>query len=73
MLCYRVQSKKNYNAPLEDVGIVIGERRKDTKGGFRTHINLNKNYECIKKHFGRKEGNERFLTYKKGITCAEKT
>lgn len=67
VLCFQQQNKKNPNAPLEDIGIVIGERRKDGKGGYKTHINLTKNYECIKKHFGRKEKNERFLTYKRGI------
>lgn len=65
-LCYKTQNKKNYEVPLEDISVFLGEKKKDSSGAFRTHVNLAKNYEIIKKHYGRTDKDIRFLSFKRG-------
>ena len=58
---------KNFEAPLEDVGVTVGGKRIDNSGNMKTHVNVAKTYEVIKRHYGRSDNNIRFLTYKRGL------
>lgn len=57
----------NYNSPLEDINVTVCEKKMESTG-VKILMNLTKNYEVIKKHFGRSENNCRFLIYKRGFT-----
>jgi len=66
ILVYKNQNKKNYETPLEEIGITVAEKRKDNNGFEKVQVNLVKGYEIIKRHFGRNQNNLRFLTFKRG-------
>jgi len=56
----------NYNSPLEDINVTVCEKKTDNSE-VKIVMNLTKNYEVIKKHFGRSENNCRFIIYKRGL------
>lgn len=66
VLCYKTQGPTNYNPPLVDIDVVAGEKRPDGKGGMRLHLVVKRGYDCLRKHFGKKERGDRYLIFRKG-------
>ncbi len=71
ILAYKNQNKKNYETPLEEIGITVAEKKKENNGQEKVQVNLVKGYEIIKRHYGRTQNTLRFLTFKRGPNLLE--
>lgn len=66
VLGYKSLDIKNYENLIEEVNLVVGERRRDASGKCHEYVNLEKGHERIKKAFVNKDKTFKCLVYKKG-------
>jgi len=65
VLCYKPLNTENYHSPLEDVALIIGERKREINGMTKNIINLKSGYESVKRVFVNKDKTFNCLTFKK--------
>jgi len=64
VLCCNKLNIEDYHSPIEDVTLVIGERKREINGTPKNIINLTPGFEYIKRTFVNKEKTYNCLTYK---------